>query len=638
MPRRNLSYRSRRVQLAWSIAFGCAMFNSGCRSGIPEAQTWQPSATTVSGNSKYTSSEQIASNESSVSSEQQFLAREPEYTGETTVAETFQAAGLAAVENGRVEMASLLRPAMPFEVQEPEIVNPPIPSPSDNASGNATRQESNNYNAAQDETSPETQAPTERLSDDEDAQTSESDVPSLYLADVVASVRNSYPKIREAIARQAEASGQIVSALGNFDTVLDGHSINQPLGYYENYRQAIGLKQPLWNGGYAGAGYRIGDGYFAPYYEERETNEGGEFKLSLDVPVLQGRAIDKRRTALRTAQLRRGQTEPELFLEILNAQGDAAMAYWTWVAAGLNVDIQTALLELAQDRVEQIEKEIEQGNVPKFRKIDNDRLIASRRIKLIDSERKFGQSAVKLSLYLRDGNGMPLLPPPDAVPNDFPPIPIDSIDEVAIVNAAVEARPETRIFQFDASALRVELAQANNQLLPELNVAVSASQDVGGRTDPKGTRSPAELEAGFYGEVPLQRRMARGKIDSLSAKLRQVEAKLQLARDRIANEVQQILVARETALRQVDQAELNLELARETLRIGDIGLREGEFTLPILNIYEQAVADAEGALLAAKADFFIADALLRVASGQELDVGNGIILPEEVAPLSLEER
>jgi outer membrane protein TolC len=211
------------------------------------------------------------------------------------------------------------------------------------------------------------------------------------------------------------------------------------------------------------------------------------------------------------------------------------------------------------------------------------------------------------------------VPPPAALPEDFPIASEEPADVMRYVDSAIASRPETRIFQFDLASLQVELAQATNQLLPELNLALETSQDVGEQASSKGDKSPNKIEAGIYGEVPLQRRGARGKIDSLNAKMRQVQAKLQFASDMIANEVQQIIVARDASQRQIKQAETNLKLANEALRLGTIGLREGEFTLPILNIYEQAVADAEAALLVAKAEFFIADSLLRIASGQELD-------------------
>lgn len=441
----------------------------------------------------------------------------------------------------------------------------------------------------------------------------------LLLEDVISSVRVTFPAVQQAAARRAEFAANITTALGEFDDVLEGHSINQPLSFYENYRHGLSVKRPLWYGGYASAGYRLGDGNFEPWYGERETDEGGEFKLGVDLPLLQGRAIDKRRAALRAAQLESGRTEPEFLFELLNAQGAAAIAYWEWVAAGQQVRIQQRLLDLAILRARQFGIREREGDIAEFLKIDNDRIVASRRIKLVETQRKFGETAVKLSLYLRDLTGQPQLPAADLLPGEFEQLETfpDRFSN-ALITSALSSRPEIRILEFDASVLRVELAQANNQFLPELNVILEAAQDIGGQTSSKGDKSPAEIEAGVYGSVPLQRRMARGKIDSLQAKLAQVDAKLRLTRDKIATEIQQLIVAREAAISQIEQAEENLRLTEQSLRFAVIALDNGDITLPVFNIYEQAVADAESVLVVALAEYYIAESLLQIAIGQEI--------------------
>lgn len=580
MPQRNPNCRRRNSANRWllvavGVAIPCGL--AGCRGS--GASTLSPMVTSVtSGAAQLTADDQAPTSQPAASPDTKAsLAVEP--------AREVQLA--SAMDDERV---ALLKPALPLQIEG---------SPSDivpNQQGNVA--------------APEAIPPGDAIASPEEA---------LDLQDVIASVRSSFPAIREAIARQDEASGQIVSALGSFDYVLDGHTLNQPLGFYENYRHGAGLKKPLWSGGYLATGYRLGDGAFEPWYGERETDEGGEFKLGLDVPLLQGRAIDKRRTELLNAQLRRGQTNPELMLEVLNAQASAAIAYWGWVAAGLNVDVNERLLALARERANQIEARIAEGDMPGFVRLDNDRLIASREIKLIDAQRKYGESAVKLSLYYRNPVGQPIVPSPQQNLEEFPEIVAAVIDADQQISNALENRPELGVLQFEAAKMRNELAQANNQMLPELNLALETSQDVGGKTSSKGDKQPAKIEAGVYGEVPLQRRFARGKIESLQAKLRQLDAKTQLTADKITTEIQQILVARQAALQQVEQAERNLDLAEKTLAAGTEGLREGEFTLPLLNIYEQAVADAESALILAKAEYFIADALLIIATARELD-------------------
>ncbi len=64
-----------------------------------------------------------------------------------------------------------------------------------------------------------------------------------------------------------------------------------------------------------------------------------------------------------------------------------------------------------------------------------------------------------------------------------------------------------------AEQVRVELAQAENMLLPKLDAGLRAAKDVGAAASPKGDKTPFQLEVGLYGELPLQRREANGKIE-----------------------------------------------------------------------------------------------------------------------------
>lgn len=87
--------------------------------------------------------------------------------------------------------------------------------------------------------------------------------------DVVSSVYRSYPMLEAALLNRNIALGQQVGASGAFDLKLKGASENGPQGFYQTYRQSIGVVQPTFGGGEVFAGYRIGRGDFQPWYLER---------------------------------------------------------------------------------------------------------------------------------------------------------------------------------------------------------------------------------------------------------------------------------------------------------------------------------------------------------------------------------
>ncbi len=455
----------------------------------------------------------------------------------------------------------------------------------------------------------------------------EAETTELALDDVLASATERFPAVREAALLRSLAIGEQIAAMGEFDDKLEAYSINQPLSFYENYRHGIGVKRPLYMGGTAYAGYRIGRGDYEPWYKERETNDGGEFKLGLGMPLLRDRAIDYRRTAVRVATLELQKASPQLFQQVLETQFEAAVAYWTWYAAARQHEIAQQLMSIAEIRVDQIEKQIAAGDVARIVGIDNSRLLTMRRAKLIEAKQKLDVSAIKLSLYHRDEFGRPIQPSIKTKPIGVPAIPerrISVSDEIA---RAQSNRPELQQLNLQELQLRAELQWANNQRLPDLSFGTEVSQDVGQRASSSGDKQPLILEAGLTSSMPIQRRKAIGKAQSLRAKIAQLDAKRQLTLDKIANDVNQAVTMFDAAHLRLEQAKLNKELAQQTLAAGNISFNAGDIDILLLNIYEQAFADAGVEIIHAEVDVLIAEAMLLVATGRSL------LIDPEMPPL-----
>ena len=157
---------------------------------------------------------------------------------------------------------------------------------------------------------------------------------TLTLGQVLTSVQDCYPAIQIAFGEIESADGKVTESLGNFDRRITAQSISQPLGFYQNFRNGVGIHRPLFGGGEVYGTYRIGDGSFEPWYGERETNEAGEFKAGFSIPLIKDRNIDQRRANLFTAQLQRQQVASDIESRLLFFQRFATQAYWDWVASG----------------------------------------------------------------------------------------------------------------------------------------------------------------------------------------------------------------------------------------------------------------------------------------------------------------
>lgn len=414
----------------------------------------------------------------------------------------------------------------------------------------------------------------------------------LTLDEVIGSIYTSYPLLDSALFSRDIAMGDHLAAHGGFDLKLKGASENGPLGFYETYRQSIGLVQPLYSGSEVWGGYRIGRGSFQPWYLERQTNGGGEFKAGISVPLMRNRTIDERRAELWRTDLERKLAEFDIQAQTIGFIQEASYAYWDWVAAGRGYWISSHLLDLATSRTERIQRQVETGLIDPPELTDNLRLVADRRAKLADSTRKLQQKAAKLSLYYRNIQGQPLVPSADRLPA-FPEPELvnrEQLDEDIAV--AVASRPDLRVIDTLWEQLDVDLQQAYNLLQPDVSAVMWGSQDMGAPSSAKMDKSPFEMEAGLYVDVPLQRRKARGKITALEAKMQQLAAKRRMTVDKISVEVQSSYAALLAAFEQVKQTREAVALAEEMAQIERRNFEVGASDLLKVTLREQYAAES----------------------------------------------
>jgi len=459
-----------------------------------------------------------------------------------------------------------------------------------------------------DETAPGRSAPPEAV---ERLPTPEPDQPltgTVELTDVVDSIHATFPLLEAAYQENAMAAGKQLSAAGAFDTKLKGASENGPVGFYQTYRHNAGLSQPLYGGGELFGGYRIGRGEFQPWYLERQTNDGGEFKAGVNVPLLRDRSIDARRAKLWRATYDRQRAVPEIRAQLIQFVRDGSVAYWEWIAAGQKYRIGVQALGLANRRNAQLERKVDLGDIDPPVLQDNLRAIAQREAKLIDLRRKLEQSSIKLSLYYREADGSPLVLDESQLAGFPSPAsaPVQQVGED--IAAAIASRPELAALDAMRRSVNVDLAEARNGLLPAVNAAVVGSQDVGGPSSEKRDKSPFELEAGIFVDVPLQRRKAQGEMQVANAKLMQLAAKRRFVEDKIGAEIQAAFAALTAAFERLDKARESKRLAELMAEIERRKFELGESDLLSVVLREQLAIEAAESEVDALLEYFSAQA------------------------------
>ena len=441
----------------------------------------------------------------------------------------------------------------------------------------------------------------------------------LDLQTVLDSVYTTYPLLESAILERVVKQGAQVAAMGEFDQKLKAESTSAPIGFYRNYRNSMGFEQPLWTGGSFEAGYRTGHGTFEPWYGGRETDEGGQYSVGLYTPWIRNRRIDDRRAELFKRQVERTQVEPFIQSEFLEFIRQSSIAYWGWIGSGAVLDISERLLELAEQRTPVFDDMLRTGRINRLLVDDNQRLVVNRQGKVAQSEQKLRESAIKLSLFVRTGDGQPYLARPDQVMK-FPE-PTDRSGELLDedIQVAWSRRPELARLNLDRQRLEIEYEQGRNLFLPQVDTFLNLRDGLGQPASTKMDKSPLALEAGVVMSMPYQRRKGLGKMQEVRGKLGQLTLKIQFQRDKIATEVQ-------SAVNDLLRAYQRVQLARESVRLSEElaeaereRFRQRRSDFLDVNIREDAVANAQIVEIEALFDYYVAQANLRYALAMDIE-------------------
>lgn len=204
---------------------------------------------------------------------------------------------------------------------------------------------------------------------------------------------------------------------------------------------------------------------------------------------------------------------------------------------------------------------------------------------------------------------------PQRFPNEDDPS-LRNLD--ADIQLAIANRPELRALAIFREQLNIDLANAQNMCLPQVDAVLVGLQDIGAPAKKKlDDKGPFELEGGLVASVPLQRRKAQGKSMAVEGKLAQLQAKTQFTQDKIVAEVQSASVALTAAFQQLAQARQALDLAKQMEAAERRKFDLGDSNLLLVNLREQATADAALTEVEAQLNYFDAQADYRAALGSD---------------------
>ncbi len=441
----------------------------------------------------------------------------------------------------------------------------------------------------------------------------------LTLDEVLRASARAAPQIVEALAKVRAAQGRAVTADGAFDTVFDAEGRSRALGYYDGTYVTGRATRPLTgNGGYVYGNYRVSRGDFPVYEDEHYTNRLGEAKVGALYALLRDRLIDERRTKrtlasgdIDIAQFERGAVA-------IGVQRRAIDAYQNWVAAGLRLRAYRDLLALSESRRGGLARQVQLGARPEILLAENDQNLVRRRALVVRAEGDFAAAANALSLYFRDGAGEPVLVGPERLPND-----LGALAGVAAVARAdfAQRRPDLQMLLTRIDQGTARLALAENDLRPRLDLRGEVGKDVGPVGLGGASRTPLETAVGFRFSMPLQNRVAKGRIVEAQAELDALSARSRFLRDQITVEVEGIAIGVGAAEQLAVIAEQERQLAERLAAAERRRFELGSSDFFLVNQREETANDARVRVIEAQARIAAARAELAAATADRGALG-----------------
>lgn len=405
-----------------------------------------------------------------------------------------------------------------------------------------------------------------------------------------------FPSILESFEREAAARGDQIAANGAFDLILDAEIYDRVTGTFSGGFGEVKATQAIRPyGGEVYGSYRLSDGRFPIYENIYNTNQAGEFKVGALFSLLRDRRLDKRRFDLEDTRLASDQAGLDVLLVQLTVQQNALQSYWNWVAAGQEIQVYEALLNIARARAIGLARQVNAGAMPRIALTENEQNILRRKTLLEEARRNFQIASNRLSFYLRDPAGQLVVPTRAQVPTTEQLSALPDMEQLLIErdDSVLERRPELRNFRLAIERATNKVALRRNDLQPRLDVNVELSRDFGAIGDGGPTFDSTDTTVGLTFTVPLQRREARGRLQRAEAELRELELRERRISEQIGVEIDNVLANLDASLRLADLAGQEVDQAAAMVRAERrrFSLGAGDFFL--VNLREESAADAQ---------------------------------------------
>nr|WP_255216422.1 TolC family protein [Pseudenhygromyxa sp. WMMC2535] len=382
-------------------------------------------------------------------------------------------------------------------------------------------------------------------------------------------------------------------------------------------------------------------------------------RLTFSHPLLRGMGVKVNRAAIDRAKLARSSAEADELVSAQNAIRDLISAYWDVLYAQRDLENKRTGVELAKEQLTRTEAQVAAGRLAAVEAKAVEQSLAQRETDVLLAENALLEASLGLRTLMgqefagRDTLGVT----PTTDPVGF--LEPEPVDVQAAIEKALQANPSVRQLEIALASKRIDELEAANERLPQLDFTGNFSTQ-GRSVDTSADSSTGEAgEAGSWGEAfrnfvtadiasqgliaeytvtgaldltwSIQNRTAKGNHQRVLAELRQAELNLKSTRQSTSTQVITATNSMRSALKQIELADLSIELAEQNLAAEQARFEVGRSTnYDVLERIDELLS-AENTRLLAGLDYLKARSDLQALTGEILPA-YGLDLPSAANP------
>jgi HAE1 family hydrophobic/amphiphilic exporter-1 len=322
---------------------------------------------------------------------------------------------------------------------------------------------------------------------------------------------------------------------------------------------------------------------YAPFSPAYDTQLGAELRQ----PLLRDRAIDSARLAMRVADADHQGASAALHRSLIETVAAVERAYWSLVAARLDVGVAEEAVSLAEDQLRETRIRVRSGNAPTTELAQPTSELERRRGELLAASEAASRAGNDLKLNMLSEQDTDLWTD-EFVPTDTAFVEAGPIDVAAALDRALKLRPELETVSAVTRRAQAQEAYARDAERPRLDAVVS--YDRYGLAGSRNLSSPfGALPASVDGDLgdsfhslgrgdfdgfraalvlglPIGDREARGNAEAAQHTVQAAGAEMARTRNAIRVEVLDAVAALETARQRIQAAQAAREAAEVQFR------------------------------------------------------------------------